>query len=384
MAAKRKRRTKEEIDQANEARTDRAANRKTVARARGERRVVRQEIRTGERRARQNFREGNRACRTERQRRDAPHRDALRRSRDEFGTCRRGVERRTVEIITGLGPFEEQLRKLEAIIPAPLPNARVRHNQELWSQRLEGARHNLSAQHPELAPFFDTLLGPVGKFNSSAARALRAHTDRLVRGRPAMSIEEYVAQKAHEMGHTPESGIAGAPSLVRMAESQAARSVERMMREHAATGTPVTAQEIVQSVRAASSGGPSSAGYVPSRVTPSMTAFPMSTGYPRSSPGLPSHEIIASVQSHGPRSVRAPSSRRGAASARGSGPQSRAPTTQASPGSSPRSRRATSKRAGPKRTTKPRAPKGTSKSRAPRSKRGRGRDLKTGRFLPAK
>jgi hypothetical protein len=335
---------------------DAKTERDKTADARKERRFKTQEKRQGEKRVRETVSTGNKECRTKRREEDTPHREALAKNKIDFDACRNVVagsaSRIFFEEVAPLGPV---IARLDRMIPSPVPNPRARHNQELWTERLDQARADILHQHPELAANLEQLLGPVGKFGSRHARELRATTDRLIGGRPAMTIAELVAQRAHDAGFTPGSGLAGgAPSFQRAAESAAARSVRTLME----AGPPPSLQEILARV------GPSSAA-APSQVTPSALAFPPPSGSASTtwapgsgvaagwSPasGLPPErgstveELIAAATSSRratPASRRAtPASRparraRAARAARGKGPRDREPRTKASPGSEPR------------------------------------------------
>src|SRR6185369_6776701 len=126
---------------------------------------------------------------------------------------RRAVEGDTVKIITELAPLEQEISALNSQIPAPVPNAAARRRQEQWNERLDAAKADVIAAHPELATHLDRFLDPLHNYGSKAAKELRDKIDRPVMGRPRMSLAEAVTKAAHDEGWSPTSGLTRAPEL---------------------------------------------------------------------------------------------------------------------------------------------------------------------------
>jgi len=363
-----------------EERKNKAKERKRIADIRKDVRLTKRSVRTGERKIRDTYKSGRGSCRAKRARADAPHKDALARNKRDFGDCNRDVERLLSTFLPDLAADERRLARMEAELPAAIPNARARLRQEQWGERIESTLNEISATHPELNAFAASYLAPMAAYGSDAARRTRSQIDRLIQGRPAKSLAERILEDAERQGFSGAPGSKLPPELQPDAGAMS-RDVASMMRREPAprpvmtglrmgrgsfrdTGRPIQvpfsvglepngslhlARGLPPSTRRADSSvlaqllGPSSAAE-PSRVSPSRLAFdPAMFGAPRSG------SVVESIL--GPGSV-APSTRA-------------APRTQASPGSAPRGEAIKGTFSGPKSSRR-----GLPSSKAASSRRG--------------
>ena len=335
------------------AKAEKTAARARVSDARKERKIVKAEIRTGEKTARKTHRDGNKGCRAKRKDAQAPHKDAIAKSRIDYDSCRRAVEGRTVGIVSDLVPYERRLVELNGMIPPPVPNRHAAVRTEQWGERVGAARAEVLARHPELAAFVDEQLGPLAKYGSKDSRAVRDRIDRPVNGRPAMRLEELLMQRAHEGGFSPTSGMRPGSDM----QAGMAEAISRTTREMMEAGDPssrrrrgavdeILTQAGVSSTTVPSGHLPSSAFRFPLSAAPGAPIFPggEADGALFAGPSLGSivDQVLAAAEAAPPSAVR--SSRRGAPvarrtrepRARGKGGSDRAPRTKASPGSKPR------------------------------------------------